>query len=367
MNLKYVHNYLGSDTATMRIYNEIGGLFGVNGSDFCNEMMYLTSIGVKNINIRINSVGGSVVEGQSIMACMRELNNSGYNVNTYVDYMAASIAGVIAMYGKKRFIVSNGLFMMHDPSGGGNDAKSKEVLDLIKDTLAEQLANSSGKTIDDIKAMMSTETWMDANTAIKNGFFDEVFDSIVRVENVDTNNYVKAFEISNKLLLKTEKKMDKIVNRLSLSNEATQEEVILIIDELEGEKKALDEKKAVLESQVEDLKNKVAELEKSLTEKAESEALVLIENAIKEGKIKAEAKDIIFQNAKKDFAAVKNMLDAIPVVGANLFRNIVDKKATQGEDRSSWTFDDWRKKDGAGLIEMSKDDKEKYNNLFNNR
>jgi len=106
---------------------------------------------------------------------------------------------------------------------------------------------------------------------------------------------------------------------------------------------------------------------KVLEEKTEAEALSLVENAVKEGKIKAESKDIIFQNAKKDFAAVKNMLDAIPVVGATLFRNVVDKKAAQGEDRSTWTFDDWRKKDGAGLIEMSKDDKEKYNNLFNNR
>lgn len=358
MNFKYVHNYLGGDSATIRLYNEI--YFGT-GTDICNELVYLSQIGVKKINMRINSVGGSVIDGQSIISCMRELNESGVEVNTYVDYMAASIAGVIAMYGKKRYIVSNGLFMMHDPSGGSNDAKGIEVLSLIKETLAEQLATASGKKIDDIKTMMSFETWMNASDAIKNGFFDAVFDSLVKVP--AATNYLTAFQISNSILLKSDIKMDKIINKLGLAAAASQEDVV---DEIAKIQNSFDTEKAELEQKVEELKKQNESLQKAVDEFNEQNAINLVENAIKEGKIKAEAKVIFVENAKKDFNLVKSTLDGIQVQ-AMRFSNVTNSAVKNEDDRSEWTFNDWRKKDSEGLINLKKTDIEKYNEILNKK
>jgi vacuolar-type H+-ATPase subunit I/STV1 len=266
------------------------------------------------------------------------------------------------MYGTKRYIVSNGLFMMHDPSGGSNGEKGLEVLSKIKETLAEQLANSSGKDVKVISKMMSKETWMNASEAIEAGFFDDDFPSIVKVGKV--SNWAKAYEISNNLLLKKEKPMDKIVNRFSLSNEATQDDVLAKIDELQAQKESALQAKEEAESKLSAIQEEVSNLKKVLEEKTEAEALSLVENAVKEGKIKAEAKDIIFQNAKKDLEGVKNMLDAIPATNPVLFRNAIKLEDVK-DDRSGWSFVDWKKNDPQGLMEMSKNDPEKYKNLFN--
>lgn len=363
MYLKYVHNYVGTEEATMQIYSEIGGLMGVNGIDFCNEIVHLVNIGVKKINVRINSPGGNVLDGQTIIACIRDLQNQGIEINTYVDYMAASIAGVIAMYGNKRYIVSNGLFMMHDPSGGGNDAKAKEVLDKIKDTLAEQLSKSSGKDIEEVKNMMTVETWLNANDAVTSGFFDATFESIVKVKNATTENYLKLFEISNNLLTKKEKKMIEVLNKLNLSDKAEEKEIIQAIEKIENEKKELEESKASFEKQVEDLNKELDELKVKIQEKTDAEAKMLVENAIKDGKIKAESFEVIFKQAKDNFDAVKNMLDAVTAQDYHGFRNATPAP-TAVDERASWTFNDWKKNDPQGLLAMKENDIEKYNNLF---
>lgn len=363
MVLKYVHNYVGTNEATMRIYSEVGGLLGVNGIDFCNEMQHLINIGVTKINLRINSPGGNVLDGQTIISCIRDAQNNGVQVDTYVDYMAASIAGVIAMYGNKRYIVSNGLFMMHDPSGGGNDAKALEVLSKIKDTLAEQLSKSSGKDIEEVKNMMTIETWLNASDAVTSGFFDETFESIVKVKNATTDNYLKLFEISNNLLTKKERKMIEVLNKLNLSDKAEEKEIIQAIEKIENEKAELLNSKETFEKQIEDLSKEVETLKTQLTEKTEAEAKLLVENAIKDGKIKADAFDIIFEQAKNNFDAVKNMLDAVTVQDYKGFRNAVPAP-TAIDERAEWTFNDWKKNDPKGLLEMKESDTEKYNNLF---
>jgi len=363
MVLKYVHNYIGTNEATMRIYSEVGGLLGVNGIDFCNEMQHLINIGVTSINLRINSPGGNVLDGQTIISCIRDAQNNGITVNTYVDYMAASIAGVIAMYGNKRYIVSNGLFMMHDPSGGGNDAKGKEVLNKIKETLAEQLSKSSGKELTEVMDMMTVETWLNAKDAVTSGFFDDTFESIVKVKNVSTDNYLKLFEVSNNLLTKKDKKMIEVLNKLNLSDKAEEKEIIQAIEKIENEKKTLEESKASFEKEVEDLHKELDELKVKIQEKTEQEAKVLVENAIKDGKIKADAFDVIFEQAKNNFDSVKNMLDAVTAQDYHGFRNAV-KPTEQADDRASWTLNDWKKNDAAGLLKMEKEDKEKFNNLF---
>lgn len=73
----------------------------------------LKSLGdVKNINLHINSPGGSVFEG---IAIYNMLKQNPAHVNVYVDGLAASIASVIAMSGDAIFMPSNAMMMIHNP------------------------------------------------------------------------------------------------------------------------------------------------------------------------------------------------------------------------------------------------------------
>ena len=134
------------------------------------------------------------------------------------------------------------------------------------------------------------------------------------------------------------------------------------IDKIENEKKTLEDEKKSFEEKVAELNTEIDDLKKQIEEKVETEAKLLIENAIKDGKIKADKSDVIFEQAKKDLVATKNMLDAIPTQDYKGFNNVVKHDAV--DERAAWTFNDWKKNDPQGLLQMSKDDKEKYNNLF---
>src|SRR4051812_21409466 len=108
----FVQNISPEGTATILLYDQIGGQ-GINGRDFANEIERLQST-AKKINVRINSPGGSVLEGYAIVSAIL---NSSVPVDTYIDGLAASIAGVIAMAGQRVFIKDYGTLMLHNPYG----------------------------------------------------------------------------------------------------------------------------------------------------------------------------------------------------------------------------------------------------------
>jgi ATP-dependent protease ClpP protease subunit len=365
MNLKYVHNYINSDTATMNIYSEVGGLFGVNGGDFANEMQYLSAIGYKTINIHINSPGGSVLDGQSIAAMMRRLNNEGQTeVNTYVDYMAASIAGVIAMYGKKKYIASNGLFMMHDPSGGGNSKKDREILDKIKVTLAEQLASASNKDVSEVMNLMSKETWMDASEAIDAGFFDEKFDAMITVKN-ECTDLNELYAIANKLLTKKEIKMERVINLLKLSNDAGEDIIFDAVEGVQKENTDLVQKNAELEQSVIDKDHEIEELKNELAKRDNEKIESFVNKLVEEGKIKADGKENAMKAAKADFEAFKNFTSSLVVAETKSFRNVIGASASSApQGRDAWTLRDWEKKDPKGLENMYNENPEEYQALY---
>ena len=123
---------------------------GISGTYFAKEVEYLQDV-CDSINVRINSVGGSVIEGYSIVSAIL---NSKIPVNTYIDGLAASIAGVIAVAGTKCTMKDYGTLMMHNASG----SEDSSLLDVVNGTLCTILSNRCGKDKETINAMMEQET-----------------------------------------------------------------------------------------------------------------------------------------------------------------------------------------------------------------
>ena len=135
----------------------------------------------KNLNIYINSGGGSVFAGMAIYNMLKR--HTGFKT-VRVDGVAASIASIIALAGDKIIIPANAFFMIHKPwgsvTGDANELREKaDLLDAIEET-ALSIYKENLKNEDDlevIKQMVQDETWLTGEEASK--YFNiEVSDSV---------------------------------------------------------------------------------------------------------------------------------------------------------------------------------------------
>jgi len=361
MDFKYIKN-ISEDEATILLYSQIGDsvdssgnyVYGISGSSFAYEMQYLQDKCSK-IKVRINSIGGSVLDGYSIVSAIL---NSKVPCDTYIDGLAASISGVIAMAGKKCYMADFGTLMLHNPSGGNDTA----VLDLVKDTLVTILSNRTKQTPEEISAMMDKETWLGANEALNMGLVDEVVASTKKYKISKSESLSNMAIIYNKIINKPN--MEKIQNVLKLSNEADETAIVSAIEEK-------DIKNAELQAEVDRLKaivdaNEAKENEaKELAAKElEAKAIELVENAIKEKKILETEKDSTIEMAKNNFEFVSNMISKINNV-KDAVKVFDVKNVINTEERNDWTIRDWEKKDPNGLVKIKNETPEVYTEMYN--
>jgi len=163
-------------TATIHIYDEIGA-FGSGSKEFLSDLAKLDG---QHIHLRINSPGGSVVEGTAIYNALRR-HKGGLTV--HIDALAASMASVIAMAGAPVYIADNALLMIHNPwtvSMGDSEQLRKEadLLDKLKSTLVNAYVRKTGMEQNQVAEMMDAETWLDAVEAVALGFADAIEEGV---------------------------------------------------------------------------------------------------------------------------------------------------------------------------------------------
>ncbi|HCR5485628.1 TPA: Clp protease ClpP, partial [Shigella dysenteriae] len=159
--------------ADIYIYDEIG-FWGVTAKQFISDLNALGDI--THINLHINSPGGDVFEG---IAIFNALKTHGASITVYVDGVAASMASVIAMVGNPVIMPENTFMMIHKPFGfTGGDAEDMrtyaDLLDKVEAVLLPAYAQKTGKTTDEVAAMLADETWMSGAECLAHGFADQV-------------------------------------------------------------------------------------------------------------------------------------------------------------------------------------------------
>lgn len=128
------------------------------------------------VTVIINSGGGDVWAGVAMYNALKELDA---RVTVRVDGLAASIASVIAMAGDEIIMSPGSNMMIHKAStwaGGNADdlAKTIEMLESIEGSIGQIYADRTGKTVDEIQALLNAETWFTAQEAVDAGFADRV-------------------------------------------------------------------------------------------------------------------------------------------------------------------------------------------------
>lgn len=131
---------------------------------------------VTQINLYINSQGGSVLEGTAIY---NQLKRHTANKTVYIDGFACSIASIIAMAGDEIVMPKNTLMMIHNlwTYAMGNAAelrKAADDLDVINAAGRQAYLEKAGNKLkrDELIAMMDKETWLTADDCIKYGLAD---------------------------------------------------------------------------------------------------------------------------------------------------------------------------------------------------
>lgn len=142
------------------------------------QLLYLDSVNNDDINIYINSPGGSVTAGMAIYDTMNFVES---DVSTTCVGFAASMGAFLLSSGKKgkRYCLPNSEVMIHQPLGGvkGQATEIKIVAEHIlktKQKLNSILSNNTGKSIKQIEKDVERDYYLNAQEALNYGIIDKI-------------------------------------------------------------------------------------------------------------------------------------------------------------------------------------------------
>ena len=135
----------------------------------------------KQVNIYINSPGGSVYDGMSIYDVAKFIKCP---IATTCCGTAASMAAVLLSMGNKgkRSSLPHSQIMLHAPSGGTGHATAPDFkiaareMEKCEEMLYRVLAQETGKDVDYIRTICDRDYWLTPEEAVKEGVIDKVID-----------------------------------------------------------------------------------------------------------------------------------------------------------------------------------------------
>lgn len=321
----------------------------INGGLFAQSMYDLKRQGY-DIVVKINSPGGSVTDGFWINDAIKQTG-----ADTHIIGLAASMAGICALSGRKRMCDDVATLMVHAPTGG-----DKQYLGMIESNLGLLLDKNTRIPKDKITEMLASNKnhWFDASQMLEMGMVDQIVETHQRFIKPVSNNINDIFKVYNSLNNKPDTTMS-IFKTIFGGN--TDEETAVKAVQIKGDNDRLTAKLTALESENAALKAKITE-----TENASKGVTVnsLVESAIVAGKIKAEAKANWIAVATSDFDAAKAALDSIVPVKAkakSIAAGIPEAKVEKDETK---TFAFLSKNNPAALADLMKSDPDAFEKLL---
>lgn len=326
-------NILNENTASLLLYGEIsdeGGDGKIASRDVVNELMYLDG-NYENLNIRVNSVGGDVYPGIAIFNAIRQCRS---NVTIYIDGIAGSIAGVIALCGRRVEMSRYARMMLHNVSGGcfGNKKDLQDMISTIEsleDTIAEIIGTRSGKDKEEVKSTYfdGTDHWLKADEALGLGLIDAIYDVEPIPEESSTDDIYRIF--TNRLELEQQPqnpdkmKLEDVRKIPRFANCADEAAVMAMLGET-----------AQKADKADDLEKENGELKEQLQQQEEERIETTVTEAVTDGRIGADQKDTYKNILKADF---KNGMSALKALKPKkLLKDKLETGQPQNIAESPW-------------------------------
>ena len=147
-----------------------------SSSRLIKQLMYLErKDSTEEIVLYINSPGGEVISGLAVYDYISVMKSP---LRTVCIGDASSMGAILFLAGEKREMLPHTRLMIHDPSFGHMDIGGKkphelrqevESLDRVRDTLAEIIAEKTGKPLEEICKITEKDTYFTAEEAIEFG------------------------------------------------------------------------------------------------------------------------------------------------------------------------------------------------------
>lgn len=367
----------GAKKPTILMSGFIGKYSKVNSDDLQNAINDFEANGETDVDILINSGGGSTIEGLTIGDM---LNLSSIKFHGIVTGMAASMAGGILMFCDKRSAYKNARVMTHRVKAGefGESDALRAMADLAdqeEEKIIDQFVIATGQPEKTVKTWFKSgiDKWFNSKDALKNSIITNIIEppKPIKIDNSLSeelevfNAYESAIQDlyptteNNTKTDKTIMKKSEIIAMLvaagfaeNLTSNATDEELSEVLQTIVNKAKQADTVQA--------------EFETLLTTNAEA----TIGEAVKAGKITANEKDEWIKDYK---ASPKAITKAIARMSGKPSLNNGLEQPPRNEDepdhelmkgREKWTFDDWQEKAPEDLGTISDEAPKVYDKLF---
>ncbi len=161
-----------------RVIHLVGEINDEMSASIIGQLLYLSKEGNEDIQLYINTPGGSVSAGMAIYDTMQYIKS---DVATVCVGHAASMGAIILSGGAKgkRVMLPHAEVMIHQPSGGMNGQATEleiaaEHIGRTKKMLNGILAANCGKDVDEVKHDTERDHWMSAEETLKYGIVDAI-------------------------------------------------------------------------------------------------------------------------------------------------------------------------------------------------
>lgn len=328
----------------------------------------------KSVTVRLNSGGGSVIEGLSIYDC---LIASGLYITIIIEGMAASMGGVIAQAGHRRKMNRNAFIMIHRVKGceHGDADDLRAYADLVEQCegrVKKIFVDNTGQTAETVDGWFAKKVdwWISPDEAQSLGLIDEIID-------IDG-----AEPIQRDLSTMEEQEAYNLISN-SIKNQNTQIQMdkmkIAILAVLAGRgitnvTNGTDEQiAAAITGEFTRLDTKVTELKNKLTEKDNQRVDDFVNAGKESGQIKDEDAEDWKELAGANYDLAVKQLAKIPVTPKNVTIEVGLKREQKGSQtrvsatqpaNATWTYGDWEKQDRKGLMKMKSEQPENYARLW---
>lgn len=153
------------------IENEIG--WDVTSKEFIDQLKQETG----DVEIHINSGGGSVFQGIAIFNAIRDYDKG--KVTITITSLAASIASYIALAADEVKAYSNSTYMIHEASvfawgNAGELRKKADIVESLSGIIANAYIQKTGKSKAEVLKLMNDETFFYGDEMKDNGFVDTI-------------------------------------------------------------------------------------------------------------------------------------------------------------------------------------------------
>lgn len=368
-----------SDTAEIYLYGAIGYYDSITADSFVKELNGLVKDGYKNINIRVNCVGGSVYDG---FAIFNAIKNCKANIEIYIDGIAASMGTVVAASGRKCYMSRVAQYMTHRVTGGcwGNAdemQKMAEVLIQLENSICAIYAERTGLTVEECrtKYLTNQDRWLTAQEALDEKLIDGIYDAedVAAPENI-ADEAVRCEFYNSQLLpalnevLNQNSDMKKIplpisevlLTQLGLAANATEEAIANAVITSLTNSASLQQTVATLTQQNTSLQAKVDGYEK---DGAKNEVTTVLAKAVEEKLMTQETADVYAANFPENPEAVKKIVATLKP-----YQPVTDQLPNGGNptnESDTALAEEFDKLDMEGKTEaLAKNDWDRYSRLY---